>query len=114
MGFIILGLVAGILSGLVGLGGGSILIPALIYFFGLNQHQAQGTTLAIMIPPIGILAAWTYYKHGYVDLKITTLIIVGFIIGGWIGAKAAVNIPTIWLKKIFAASLIIIGIKMLF
>ena len=67
---ILLGLVAGILSGLIGIGGGTIIVPALVLFFGISQHMAQGTTLALLVPPIGILAAWTYYRQGYVDLHI--------------------------------------------
>jgi uncharacterized membrane protein YfcA len=68
--YVLLGLVAGVLSGLIGIGGGVIIVPALIFLFGLSQHEAQGTTLALLIPPVGILAAWTYYKQGYVNLEI--------------------------------------------
>lgn len=72
--YIFLGLIAGIMSGLVGIGGGIIIIPGLVYLFGLGQHQAQGTTLALMVPPIGLLAAWIYYKHGYVNLPMALFI----------------------------------------
>lgn len=112
--YIILGLVAGTLSGLVGIGGGIIIIPALVYFFGFTQHQAQGTTLALMVPPIGILAAWTYYTQGHVDLKIAGLICVGFIVGGYFGAKLAVGIPNAILQKVFGGFLLLIALKMLF
>jgi len=111
--YLILGLIAGILAGLLGIGGGIILIPALIILFGLSQHQAQGTTLAIMVPPIGLLAAWTYYKQGYVDVKIALFICLGFFIGGLLGAKIAVDIPDVVLKKIFGVSLFLIAIKMM-
>lgn len=67
--YLLLGLVAGIFSGLIGIGGGTIIVPALVFLFGLSQHQAQGTTLALLVPPIGFLAAWTYYKQGYVGFK---------------------------------------------
>ncbi len=80
----------------------------------MSQQMAQGTTLALLVPPIGILAAVTYYKAGYVDLRFATLICVGFIIGAFLGSKMAVKIPTELLTKVFAISLIIIGIKMLF
>ena len=113
-GLLFLGLFAGILSGLLGIGGGIIIIPSLIYFFGLSQHQAQGTSLALMVPPVGILAAYTYYKQGYVDLKIAGLICIGFVIGGLFGAKIATIIPNLILKKIFGTALIFIGIKMIF
>lgn len=114
IGLVILGLIAGGLSGLIGIGGGIIIIPALVLIFGLSQKMAQGTTLALLIPPIGILAALTYYKHGYVDLKVAAIIIVGFVIGSFIGAKFAVRLPVDVISKVFAVTLIIIGIKMLF
>ncbi len=110
---LLLGLLAGVLSGLIGIGGGVIIIPALIFLFGLSQQQAQGTTLALMVPPIGILAAWTYYQRGYVDLKLAALICVGFVVGGLLGAKFATSINSDVLRKIFACSLIVIALKML-
>jgi uncharacterized membrane protein YfcA len=76
--YLLLGLVAGIISGLIGIGGGTIIVPVLVFFFGLSQHQAQGTTLALLVPPIGFLAAWTYYKQGYVNLQIAAFICLGF------------------------------------
>lgn len=110
---IILGLVAGVFSGLVGVGGGVIIVPALVYLFGLTQQTAQGTTLALLVPPIGLLAAYTYYKQGFVDLRIAVIIAIGFIIGGFLGSKFAVKLPTETLTKIFAVSIILIGFKML-
>ncbi|MEW5701314.1 MAG: TSUP family transporter, partial [Candidatus Zixiibacteriota bacterium] len=110
---LILGLAAGTFSGLVGLGGGLILIPALMFFFGLTQHQAQGTTLAILVPPIGLLAAWTYHKAGYVDVKIAALVCLGFFFGGLLGAKLATALSNAALQKIFAVVLIVIAVKML-
>lgn len=114
MSFIILGILAGILSGIIGIGGGIIIVPSLIYIFKFSQQQAQGTTLALLVPPIGILAAWTYYKQGYVDVKVAGLIILGFVVGGFIGAIFATNANTDILRKIFAITIILIGIKMLF
>lgn len=112
--YIILGLVAGGFSGIIGLGGGIILVPAFIFLFGMSQQQAQGTTLALMVPPIGILAAYTYYQAGFVDIKVAALVCVGFIFGGWIGAKFAVQMPKEVLQKIFAVTLFLISIKMFF
>ncbi len=112
--FVILGLAAGTFSGIVGLGGGVVIVPSLIFIFGLSQHQAQGTTLALMLPPIGILAAYAYYQQGYVDLKIAALVCLGFVFGGWIGAKIAVLLPTDTLHKIFAVTLFLVSIKMFF
>jgi len=108
-----LGLVAGILSGLIGLGGGVIIVPALVFLFHLSQHQAQGTTLAMLVPPIGILAAWTYYRHGYVDLRIAALVGVGLMVGALLGAKIATNLSSQVLEKIFGVVLLLIAIKMI-
>lgn len=112
--YILLGLAAGVLSGLVGIGGGILIIPALVYLFGFTQQQAQGTTLALMVPPIGILAAWAYYTQGHVDIKVAGLICAGFVVGGYFGAKLAVTIPNAVLQKVFGAFLLLISLKMLF
>jgi uncharacterized membrane protein YfcA len=111
--YLLLGLIAGIFGGLFGIGGGIILIPCLVLLFGLSQHTAQGTTLALMVPPIGLLAAWTYYKAGFVDLKIAGLICLGFFIGGFIGAKCATQVPDDTLRKIFGVVLLIASLKMI-
>ena len=111
--YILLGVVAGILSGLIGIGGGIIIVPALVLLFGLSQHAAQGTTLALMVPPIGLLAALAYYKQGFVDLKIAAFVCIGFFIGGLIGAKFAVGIPEVILKKIFGIVLLAVSIRMI-
>jgi uncharacterized protein len=111
---IALGLFAGVLSGLIGIGGGIIITPALVFLFGLTQKQAQGTTLALLVPPVGILAAWTYWKQGFVDLKVAASICAGFVIGGLLGAKFAVALSSSVLEKIFGGVLILIGLKMIF
>ncbi len=113
-GFLLLGLVAGILSGLLGIGGGIILVPALAFIFGLSQHQAQGTTLALMVPPIGLLAALTYYRQGYVNLKIAAFVCLGFFFGGLLGAKIATALPTGILRRIFGVALLATAIRMIF
>ena len=112
-GLLFLGLLAGILSGLLGIGGGILIIPALVFVVGLTQRQAQGTTLALMVPPIGLLAAWTYYKQGHVDLKIAALICLGFFFGGLLGAKLAGVVSATMLKKLFGAALLITALKMI-
>ena len=111
--YIVLGLVAGALSGLLGIGGGLIIIPVMVLLFGMSQHQAQGTTLALMVPPIGLLAAWMYWKQGFVDIKMAMFVCLGFFVGGLLGAKFAVNIPELVLKRIFGAVLFLISIKMI-
>ncbi len=112
--YLLLGLVAGIFSGLIGIGGAIIIIPALVILFGLSQHTAQGTTLALMVPPIGLLAAWIYYKQDFVDIKIAAFICIGFFIGGLIGAKFATEIPDEILRKIFGVVLLAASLKMIF
>ena len=111
--YILLGLVAGICGGMFGIGGGTILIPALVYLFGLTQHQAQGTTLAILIPPIGLLAALRYYYSGNVKLGIAGLICLGFFVGGLIGANFAQGISDPLMKRLFGVFLFIVSINMI-
>jgi len=111
---ILIGLLAGILSGIVGIGGGLLMIPMLIFFLGISQHSAQGTSLAVMLPPIGILAAMNYYKAGFVEWKFALIIATTFIIGGYFGAKFAVSLSPTVLKKIFGAILLVAAIKMIF
>src|ERR1035437_10005093 len=113
IGLLILGLTAGYFSGLVGIGGGVIIVPALVLLFGFSQHTAKGTTLALLVPPIGILAAFSYYQKGFVDMRTAILICIGFIIGGFIGGKMAIGLSENLMKKIFAIVLILLGIKML-
>jgi uncharacterized membrane protein YfcA len=105
--------VTGILSGLIGVGGGVIVVPALVFLFGMPQHQAQGTTLALLVPPIGLLAAWEYYKAGYVDLRVAALVAGGIFIGGLFGARIATHMPDVLLEKIFGVALLLISLKMI-
>ena len=111
--YIVLGLFAGTLSGIVGIGGGIVIVPALVFIFGMSQLEAQGTTLALLIAPTGILAVWSYYTHGYVNFKVALLIIAGFVLGGLIGGKIAVGLPNAVLQKIFGTVLLLVAIKML-
>jgi uncharacterized membrane protein YfcA len=111
--YVCLGLVAGVFSGLIGIGGGVIIVPALVFLFGFSQHQAQGTTLALLVPPIGILAAWTYYAQGYVDVKVAALICLGFFCGGLLGAQLATSLSNAVLEKIFGVVLLFIALKMI-
>lgn len=111
--YITLGIIAGIFSGMFGIGGGTILIPALVFLFGLTQHQAQGTTLAILIPPIGLLAALRYYYSGNVKLNIAAFICLGFFFGGLLGAHLIQNVPDLALKRLFGVFLAIISVRMI-
>lgn len=111
---ILIGLAAGFLGGMVGLGGGIILIPALMLFLSMDQRMAQGTTVAIMLPPIGFFAAFNYYKAGYVNIRYALVIAIVFMLGGYLGSKLALNLPVPVLKKMFAVLLVIIAAKMIF
>jgi uncharacterized protein len=112
--YILLGLAAGILSGLVGIGGGILIVPALVFLFGFSQQQAQGTTLALLVLPIGLLAAWTYYKQDFVDIRVAGLIAVGFVVGSFFGARYATVLSNEVLGKVFGTFLVLIGLKMIF
>src|SRR5579863_1631932 len=108
---VVVGLLAGVLSGLVGLGGGIIIVPALVFFLGFNQHQAQGTSLGILLLPAGIFAVLNYYKQGYIDLKVVFILFIGFVIGGYLGSKISLSMSEAAVKKIFAIVLVVIAGK---
>lgn len=110
----VIGIFAGILAGMVGIGGGILMIPALVYLMGFSQPMAQGTTLAAMIPPIGLLAAYAYYEKGFVNIPVAACIAAGFLIGGFFGGRLAVQIDAALLRKGFAIFLMVISIKMFF
>lgn len=113
---ILIGIAAGMLSGLVGVGGGIVIVPALVYFLAFSQKQAQGTSLAILLLPIGILAVLNYYRDPgvHLDVKVVALIIVGFLAGSYFGSKLALALPDATVKKIFAIFMMLVAIKMLF
>ncbi len=110
---LVIGLCAGILSGLVGVGGGLIIVPALIFFLGFNQHQAQGTSLGLLLLPVGVLAVVNYYNKGNVDVKVVAIMSIAFIAGGWLGSKLALRLPEDTVKKIFAVFLFYSAFKLL-
>ena len=111
---LIVGLLAGVVSGTLGVGGGIIVVPALIFILGYSQHQAQGTSLAFMLPPIGILAAYNYFKAGYVDLKVALILTLAFVIGAYLGSMFSVNLPAKTLKKLFGVFMLFVAMKMIF
>jgi uncharacterized membrane protein YfcA len=111
---ILIGLAAGTLGGMVGVGGGIIVVPALIFFLGFSQHQASGTSLAMMLPPVGILAVVNYYKKGALDVRIAALLAVGFLAGGYLGSKLSLGMAQETVKKVFAIVMIAMALKMLF
>jgi uncharacterized protein len=110
---LVIGLAAGILSGLVGVGGGLIVVPALIFFLGYSQHQAQGTSLGLLLLPVGILAVINYYNKGQIDVKVVAVMSIAFVLGGWLGSKLALRLPEDTVKKIFAVFLFYSAFKLL-
>ena len=110
----LLGVVVGAASGLLGIGGGVILIPGLILLFGFSQAEAQGTSLAAMIPPIGIFAAMVYYQHGFVRIPVAISVAVGFMLGAYIGAQLLPHVPLSWLRLAFGCVLLYLGFLFLF
>jgi uncharacterized membrane protein YfcA len=111
---ILVGLAAGTLSGLVGIGGGIIIVPALVFLLGFTQKEAQGTSLGILLLPVGILGVIQYYKGGYINVHYVLTIAVAFLIGSYLGSKLAISLSDEKVKKIFAIALMLIAIRMLF
>lgn len=111
---ILVGILVGAFSGLVGVGGGIIAVPLLVYAFAMTQHQAQGTSLTMLLPPTGLLAFWQYYKAGHADLKLGLAMSVGVFLGGYLGGLWAQSMPGATLRKIFAVTLAGVAVKMFF
>lgn len=111
---ILTGLLAGFAGGVMGIGGALIMIPAMVFLLGMSQHDAQGTSLATMLAPIGILAVLNYYKAGHVNIRYALIIMVAFVIGSWFGSKWAVDIPAKTLKQVFGVLLLLVATKMIF
>ena len=113
LSLVLIGILAGILSGLVGVGGGVIMVPLLVFLLGFSQHQAQGTSLAVLVVPVTAVAVYSYYKEGYIDWRYAAIIAVFFVIGGYFGSKIAIGLDQRMLKKIFGVILLLIAGKML-
>ncbi len=111
---LLVGLIVGVLSGIVGIGGGIMFVPALIWLTGMSQHKAQGTSLGALLAPVGILAFMEYYRKGNADIRIAALLAVGFLVGGFFGAAGAQHISEIWLRRVFAITLVAVGGRMWF
>lgn len=110
---IVIGIITGLMAGMLGIGGAIIMVPALVYIMGLSQQSAQGTSLAVMLPPIGIIAAWNYYKAGHVNIKFALVLALFFIVGSYFGSKISLSLPANVLKKIFGILLLAVAAKML-
>ena len=110
---LITGLLAGILGGFIGVGGGVIIVPALVFFLGFSQHAAQGTSLTMMLPPIAILAVMNYYKAGEVNFKYGMILAAAFVVGGYIGSKLSLRLDPVKVKFIFGVFMLLIAIRIL-
>jgi uncharacterized membrane protein YfcA len=110
---IIIGLLAGFLSGTMGVGGGLVIVPSLVFILGMSQHLAQGTSLAMMLAPIGIMAVYNYFREGYVNIKYAIILALAFILGAWLGSLFSVNLTGSTLKKIFGVLMLLVGLKMI-
>jgi uncharacterized protein len=106
---LLVGLVVGLVSGVVGIGGGVLFVPALVWLLGMDQHKAQGTSLGALLAPVGIFAFYEYYRKGNADIRVAALLASGFLVGGYFGAVGAQHIPEVWLRRIFALTLIVVG-----
>ena len=113
LGYLVLGLAVGVLSGIVGIGGGVMIVPCLVWFFHMSQHKAQGTSLGALLAPIGALAFWEYHKAGNVDVRAALLIGVGFLLGGFFGGLWAQHISEPVLRRVFGGLLLLIGAKLI-
>jgi len=111
---LLIGLVVGAFSGVVGIGGGILFVPALIWLFGMDQLKAQGTSLGALLAPVGFFAFYEYYRRGNADLRVALLLAAGFLVGGYFGAVGAQHIPDLWLRRIFAVTMVAIGARMWF
>lgn len=110
----LIGLAAGLMSGMVGIGGGLVIVPALVYFLAFTQHQAQGNSLTLLMFPVGILGVINYYKKGYVDFRVAGMLAIGFVLGSYLGSKFSLSLPQETLKKVFAVMMLVLALKMLF
>jgi hypothetical protein len=111
---LLVGLAAGILSGFVGVGGGIIMVPALVLLLGYTQHQAQGTSLAVLMFPVVFLAARNYYRAGAIDPKVVLVIALAFVVGGYLGSKWSLALPTLTVRKIFGGITLLVALKLIF
>jgi hypothetical protein len=110
---IVIGIITGVMAGMLGIGGAIIMIPALVYLLGISQQTAQGTSLAVMLPPVGVIAAYNYYKAGHVNIRFAIILAIFFLVGSYFGSKLALKIPQEALKKIFGILLLLVAAKML-
>ena len=113
LSLIVIGIITGVMAGMLGIGGAIIMIPALVFLLGISQQTAQGTSLAVMLPPVGIIAAYNYYKAGHVNIRFAIILALFFLVGSYFGSKLSLDLPQAVLKKIFGILLLLVAAKML-
>jgi uncharacterized protein len=111
--FVLIGLAAGVLSGGFGIGGGGVIVPALIYLAGFTQHRATGTSLAVLLPPIGLAAMWEYYRHDNVNVRAAMVIALAVFVGGWLGAVVANRVSGPYLRLAFGIFVVMLGLSLM-
>lgn len=111
---ILIGLFAGMFSGMFGIGGGLIMVPALVFFMAMTQHEAQGTSLGVLVVPVAAVAAFNYYKAGALNIKFALIIAATFMIGGYFGSKVSLGIGEVMLKRIFGVLMLIMALRLIF
>lgn len=112
--FVVIGLVGGVTAGIFGIGGGIIIVPALVYWAGFSQHAATGTTLAVLLPPIGLAAAYEYYRHGNVDIRAALILAATMFVGSWLGAVFANRLDANYLHLIFGLFVCGLGVYLVY
>tara|TARA_R110002050_G_scaffold263065_1_gene403457 strand:+ start:17827 stop:18213 length:387 start_codon:yes stop_codon:yes gene_type:complete len=111
---ILIGLAGGVLSGMFGVGGGIIIVPAFVFFLGMSQHEAQGTSIGLMLLPIGILAAYNYHQSGNMDIKAALIVAAAFVLGGYFGSKISLGLDQVLIKRIFGVLMLFVSVKLIF
>lgn len=111
---VLIGIAGGFLSGMFGVGGGVIIVPALVFFIGMSQHEAQGTSLGLMLFPIGILAAYNYYQTGQMDVKAGLIVAATFVVGGYFGSKLSLDLDQALIKRLFGIMMLVVSLKLIF
>lgn len=111
---LLVGAVVGVFSGVVGIGGGILFVPALVWIVGMDQQRAQGTSIGALLAPVGLFAFLEYYRNGNADIRVAALLALGFLLGGYFGAAWAQNVPDVLLRRIFAITLVLVGARMFF
>jgi uncharacterized membrane protein YfcA len=111
---ILIGVIAGMFSGMFGIGGGLIMVPAMVFFLAMSQHSAQGTSLGVLVVPVAAVAAYNYYKAGELNIKYAIIIALSFVIGGYFGSKVSLGLSEVMLKRIFGILMMAMAIKLIF